>query len=83
MTDLQPRIAAAIARVTASRAAAEVVREIETTHVMIKKAELRHTYNVLMAAGKTREASRLQSVWGDLDPIRHDAAKSDTSELPS
>lgn len=80
MTDIEQRI---FRIVTGTRVQSDIpgaiLADIERTHAMIPKEELLHTYTVLMAAGKTREAARLQAIWTK-EPIRHDAANCDTPE---
>lgn len=72
MTDLESRIFLAIAKSTPTKQPAAVIAEIESTHVIVERARWE----------RVRIAAQLANCDGcfepgDLDPIRHDAAKSD------
>lgn len=79
MTDLESRIFLAIAKSTPTKQPAAVIAEIETTHVLVPRSLAERAQ---ASAGNGADASRARieivlDLAEYLDPIRHDAAKSD------
>lgn len=85
--DLESRIFLAIAKTMPTKQPAAVLAEIERTHVLVERDRWERVQTALWSIQEeyllSDDVLGLQSgdvdrTWIDLDPIRHDAAESDT-----